>query len=82
MSDEAQKLYQSGFEKSRQLIAGFDQSAADPQQVSEVIFEALSADTPKTRYLVGETGRQMVGLLSLTDEERDKALLQMWEQVP
>lgn len=79
MSDEAQKLYQSGFEKSKKLITGFDQRAADPQQVSEVIFEALSADAPKTRYLVGETGRQMIELLTLTDEERDKALLQLWD---
>ena len=80
MSEEEQKLYQSGFQKTRQLIASFDQRAADPQQVSEAVFEALTADSPKTRYLVGEAAQQMAGLLSLSDEARDTALLQMWDQ--
>lgn len=60
---------------------GFDQAAADPQQVSEAVFQAITAEAPQPRYLVGESARQMVGMLSLTDETRDETLLQMWEKV-
>ncbi|CAN5337144.1 hypothetical protein BH23BAC1_BH23BAC1_07010 [soil metagenome] len=80
LSEEERRLYQSGFEQTRRLIASFDQAAANPQEVSEAVFEALTAESPQTRYLVGETAQELVGLLSLSDEARDEAFMQMFDQ--
>ena len=80
LSEEERMLYESGFEQTRRLYASIDQRAADPQEVSEVVVEALTAESPKTRYLVGEAAQEVAGLLSLSDEARDEAFLQMYDQ--
>ena len=59
--------------------SGVGEGADDPQEVSEVVFEALTANPPQTRYLVGQAARDVAGLLSLSDEDRDQAFLQMWQ---
>ena len=60
-------------------VGVLDEGADDPQEVSEVVFEALTANPPQTRYLVGQAARDVAGLLSLSDEDRDQAFLQMWQ---
>lgn len=45
-----------------------------------MLLEALTSESPLARYLVGETAQQMGGMKSMTDETRDEAMLQMWNQ--
>lgn len=80
LPDSEQQLYRSGFEQTSRLIQGFDQAAANPQEVSEVLLEALTSESPSARYLVGETAQQMGGMKSMTDETRDESILQLWDQ--
>lgn len=81
LPEAEQKLYISGYEQMKRLQPDYDQIAPEPQPVSEAVFQALVDKSPQTRYLVGEDAQQVQGLLSLSDEDRDRALMQMWDQV-
>ena len=79
---EAQlKLYAKGLENTGKIMSGFDQGAEDILLVSEAVYSALIEATPQSRYLAGVSAQQMKGLASLPDQEKDQALLQMWEPV-
>jgi NAD(P)-dependent dehydrogenase (short-subunit alcohol dehydrogenase family) len=54
-----------------------EKAAADadpPLVIAKAILDALTADKPKTRYLVGHGGRQVAVAAALPDRARDKAL--------
>ena len=78
LSPEQGKLYESLYEKSCGLIAGLDQAAAGHEHVVNAVVDALTADVPPTRTLVGPDANQYTGMLALPDEERDKILLGFW----
>lgn len=82
LPEAAQSLYRSGYAKMKQLLPVYDQIAPEPQSVAEAVLQALTDTSPQSRYLVGDDAQQVQRLLSLSDEDRDQALLQMWDQVP
>jgi NAD(P)-dependent dehydrogenase (short-subunit alcohol dehydrogenase family) len=57
--------------------AGYDGASggSTPQQVAAVILEALDADTPETRYIVGQDAQQLLGArAAMGDKEIDGML--------
>jgi NAD(P)-dependent dehydrogenase (short-subunit alcohol dehydrogenase family) len=55
---EAERLYGEVIEKVRERTRGIArESGMDPREVAEVIGTALTADRPKTRYLVGKDAK-------------------------
>jgi NAD(P)-dependent dehydrogenase (short-subunit alcohol dehydrogenase family) len=55
------KLYLPAFEKLRVRLAKFDQARSDPEDVAEVVLEALCSKHPRRRYRVGH----MSGVMAL-----------------
>ncbi len=73
---EAHRLYGKTLESVRRLIAGRVAGAAAPERVAEIIHEALIADEPKTRYLVGRDAYlRLVMQRFLPDRLRDRLIL-------
>jgi len=55
-------------------------SASTPEQIAAVVLEALDAQVPETRYIVGEDARQLISLAgSVSDRELDAVFRQMFE---
>lgn len=55
--------------------AGYDGAGSTPDQVAEIIAQALAADQPDTRYIVGDDARQLIGARgALADREMDATL--------
>ncbi len=79
--DEADRShYQEWFDQMSALVKTVDQSAGDPQLVSDSVLHALTDEAPLTRYVVGEDAEQMMGMVALPDEERDETLLKIFGQ--
>jgi NAD(P)-dependent dehydrogenase (short-subunit alcohol dehydrogenase family) len=78
LSPEKGRLYEPSYEKSCSLIAGLDQAAAGHENVTNAVVDALTAEVPRTRSLVGPDANQYREMLALPDEERDKILLGLW----
>ena len=58
MPPEAERLYGAMFESLRGRIAQIEQETGlPPQEVAETIGQALTAERPKTRYMVGGDAR-------------------------
>lgn len=66
-------LYAVPYAHLRDLIASADQSAAAHQHVLEAVEHALTADSPKTRYLAGPDMPHWMAMAALEDRERDAA---------
>ena len=71
-------LYAIPFAKLTQLIAQLDATAESHDAVVEAVFDALSSDVPRARYLAGEDTVQWMELAALPDAERDAAFLSMF----
>lgn len=55
--------------------AGYDGAGSTPAQVAAIIVEALSAETPETRYIAGPDAQQLIGArAALSDRELDATL--------
>ena len=70
-----------GFALYEEQIAGvrkaIEKSAADadpPLVIAKAIFDALTSDKPKARYLAGHGGRETAAVAALPDHARDLAL--------
>lgn len=65
-------LYQ-GFAAAAQ--AGYDGAGSSPEAVAQVIADALSADRPETRYIVGDDAKQLIAArAALADREMDATM--------
>ena len=61
--------YEEFNERGARLFGSLLQTPAYPEDVAQVIHQAIETDTPKLRYLVGEDAfKWMVGRQTLTDE--------------
>jgi NAD(P)-dependent dehydrogenase (short-subunit alcohol dehydrogenase family) len=75
---EAAEYYGERVEKFRALAAKRASTAAVPaDQVAKVVEQALTAQTPKTRYLVGPDAKRRARLQRLPDRWRDKLLTRL-----
>jgi NAD(P)-dependent dehydrogenase (short-subunit alcohol dehydrogenase family) len=73
---QAQDLYGQAMDVTRQAVADAGRSAASVNKVVEAVTHALTADRPKTRYLVGR-GTWVAALVAkfMSDRLRDKITL-------
>lgn len=74
---EERPLYEAPYTKLRQLIAEVDPTAADHDHFVQAVYDALTAETPRTRYLTGPDAAELVQMAALPDLERDAALARM-----
>jgi NAD(P)-dependent dehydrogenase (short-subunit alcohol dehydrogenase family) len=75
---EAASLYGERVQKFRDLAAKRSTTAAVPADVvAKVIEHALTAERPKTRYLVGPDAKRRARLQKLPDRWRDKLLTRL-----
>jgi NAD(P)-dependent dehydrogenase (short-subunit alcohol dehydrogenase family) len=55
--------------------AGYDGAGSTPQQVAGIITDALSAEKPETRYVVGPDAQQLIGArAALSDRDMDTTM--------
>ena len=71
---EAVERYGARIEKFRKLAAKRSANAAPVESVAEAVEHALTADPPRTRYLVGRDARIRATLERLPDRTRDRIL--------
>jgi NAD(P)-dependent dehydrogenase (short-subunit alcohol dehydrogenase family) len=75
---EAGEYYGERVEKFRALAAKRSSTAAVPaRKVAEVVVHALTADPPRTRYLVGPDAKRRARLQRLPDRWRDRLLTKL-----
>jgi NAD(P)-dependent dehydrogenase (short-subunit alcohol dehydrogenase family) len=79
LSAEQRKLYEPLLEKSREIIASFERTAAGHEHVTRAVLDALTSEAPQTRSMVGPDVSQWGEMLKLPDIERDRALLSLLE---
>jgi NAD(P)-dependent dehydrogenase (short-subunit alcohol dehydrogenase family) len=72
---EFTELYGEAIAVVRGAAAATDARAEPPERVAEVVEHALTAERPKTRYLVGRDARRRARLERLPDRLRDRLLL-------
>ena len=66
--------YRARLERFRALAASRAAKAASADRVSRAVEHALTAERPKTRYLVGRDARIRAALERLPDRMRDRVL--------
>lgn len=67
--------YGERLERMSKLAAEMERRGVDPQKVADVVAHALTADKPKTRYVVGVDARvQALLRAALTDRALDRVL--------
>jgi NAD(P)-dependent dehydrogenase (short-subunit alcohol dehydrogenase family) len=72
---EAAHLYGERIEKFRKLAAKRSSGrGVPPEEVAKAIEHALTAERPKTRYLVGRDAKLRAGVQCLPDRARDRVL--------
>jgi NAD(P)-dependent dehydrogenase (short-subunit alcohol dehydrogenase family) len=72
---EAQRDYGERIDKLSVAAAEMDRRGSPPQKVADAVAHALTADKPKTRYLVGADARVQAGLRAvLPDRALDRVL--------
>jgi len=76
MPKEGMDLYGSLIAKMTQLTEKAVATSLDPDQVSDLVMEALSSPTPRSRYNLGQSSRvQVLARRLLPDRIWDKLLL-------
>ncbi|HEY6962031.1 MAG TPA: SDR family oxidoreductase [Gaiellaceae bacterium] len=71
---EAAERYGARIEKFRRLAAKRSSAGVPPVEVAKAVEHALTADPPRTRYLVGRDAKLRAGVQKLPDRLRDRAL--------
>ena len=75
LPDEAERDYGDRIEKMANAAAESERRGVPPSKVGGVVAHALTADNPKTRYLVGIDARVQAGLrAALPDRALDRVL--------
>jgi NAD(P)-dependent dehydrogenase (short-subunit alcohol dehydrogenase family) len=58
---------------------GLGEGASTPEQVAEVVLEALEAEEPKSRYVAGEDAKQLLGSIrGMSDADIDRMFNEMF----
>ena len=72
LPEEGQNLYAPALAAMREMFDGATENATPPSAVARVVAHALTARTPKTRYVVGRNARRVTALGRLVpDRIRD-----------
>jgi NAD(P)-dependent dehydrogenase (short-subunit alcohol dehydrogenase family) len=71
---EAQELYGARVVQFRKRAEAAARAAVPPVEVARAVEHALTADSPKARYLVGRDAKRRAAIERLPDRLRDKAL--------
>lgn len=75
LPEEGRRDYGERLERMSKLAAEMERRGVDPQKVADVVAHALTADKPKTRYVVGVDARvQALLRAALTDRALDRVL--------
>jgi NAD(P)-dependent dehydrogenase (short-subunit alcohol dehydrogenase family) len=74
LADEVSERYRSRMETFRAVAAGRAAKAAPAERVAAAVEHALTAERPKTRYLVGRDARIRAAIERLPDRLRDRVL--------
>ena len=74
MPPEAIERYGSRFERFRAVAAARSTRAAPADSVARAVEHAITAERPKTRYLVGRDAKLRAGLQRLPDRLRDRII--------
>lgn len=77
LGPDERALYERSYLRLRDLTPQIDEGAADHHFVVEAVHHALTADSPKTRYLAGPDTSQWMEMAALPDRERDAAFAKM-----
>jgi NAD(P)-dependent dehydrogenase (short-subunit alcohol dehydrogenase family) len=72
---EAQDLYGERVVQFRKRAEAAARDAVPPVEVAKAVEHALTADSPKARYVVGRDAKRRAAIEKLPDRLRDKALL-------
>ncbi len=75
LGKEGFTLYDRQIAAVRQAVEKAAADADPPLVIAKAIFDALTADKPKTKYLVGHGGKQTAIAAALPDRARDRALV-------
>ena len=75
LGETGYRLYSAQIAAIRKAVEKADADAEPPSVVAKAVADALTSDTPKTRYLVGHGGRQTAVAAALPDRARDRALV-------
>jgi short-subunit dehydrogenase len=73
--ERAEKLYRKSFEKMARATENLGKAGTTPEKVAEVVYRALTAEKPRTRYLIGPQAFALVLLQFLPDRWRDRLIL-------
>ncbi len=73
---EALRLYGPLIEGMFKVLQKRSRSGTPPETVAQVVHHALTAATPKTRYVVGQDAKLRVWIERLPDRLRDRFILQ------
>jgi NAD(P)-dependent dehydrogenase (short-subunit alcohol dehydrogenase family) len=58
---------------------GLDEGGSTPEQIAEVVLQALEAEEPESRYIAGEDAKQLLGALSaMSDGDVDRLFAEMF----
>ena len=72
---EGYALYEQQIAAVRKSLEAAAATADPPLVIAKAIFDALTADKPKTKYLVGHGGKETAIAAALPDRARDRALV-------
>ncbi len=75
LGKEGFTLYDRQIAAVRQAVEKAAADADPPLVIAKAILDALTADKPKTKYLVGHGGKQTAIAAALPDRARDRALV-------
>ena len=78
LAPEEQALYEAPFGKLRHLVAQVDPTTAGHEYVVQAVHDAMTAATPRPRYLAGPDTAQFMQMAALPDVERDAVLAAMF----
>jgi NAD(P)-dependent dehydrogenase (short-subunit alcohol dehydrogenase family) len=79
LSEDDRELYEESLQRLRGILKNVEATAAGHEHVSRAVLHALTAETPQTRYQAGPDWEQWAPLMTLSDEDRDRAFLEMFQ---
>ena len=75
LADRVSERYQGRLDRFRQIAAARSAKARPADLVAQAVEHSLTAERPKTRYLVGRDAKIRAAIQKLPDRARDRVLL-------